>query len=229
LSTEAYSAARGRILNAAARRIPAASAASQARALGLWDGKEVRFGTEAQFGLLLDLGVFGPVGGHSRALEREARQPHDAEEARVLAALAAAHFTLFRLGEARPEGGVRAEDLLRGTALHLRDNLLERPEFEGCAFAGRLMRLDGMEMTCGAAAPMTDAVIGTLLGRAVPMLPAPGHAACADAPRCRGCGCAGGRDGAPDFAGGFTPSSTTDCSAQGPIDAAGPAGRLLAR
>jgi len=166
-------AARGRILNAAARRIPAASATSQARALGLWDGKEVRFGTEGQFGLLLDLGVFGPVGGHSRALEREARQPHDAEGARVLAALAAAHFTLFRLGEAHPEGGVRAEDLLRGTVLHLRDNLLERPEFEGCAFAGRLMRLDGMEMTCGAAAPVTDAVIETLLGRGVPMLPAP--------------------------------------------------------
>ena len=173
MSYEAHAAARGRLLNAAARRVPAASAASQARALGLWDGKEVRFANEAQFGLLLDLGVFGPVGGHTPALEREARQPHDAEEARVLAALAEAHFTLFRLGEAHPEGGARAEDLLRGTALRLRDDLLQRPEFEGCAFAGRLMRLDGVEMTCGAAAPVTDEVIEALLGRVVHVLPSP--------------------------------------------------------
>lgn len=173
MSTEAHAAARGRILDAAARRIPAASAASQARALGLWNGREVRFANEAQFGLVLDLGVFGPVGGHSRALEREARQPHEPEEARVLAALAAAHFTLFRLGEAHPEGGVRAEDLLRGTALHLRDGLLERPDFQGCAFAGRLMHLDGAEMTCGAAAPLTDAVIEALLGRVSPVQPTP--------------------------------------------------------
>lgn len=173
MSIEAYSAARERILNAAARRIPAASAASQARALGLWDGKEVRFSNEAQFGLVLDLGVFGPVGGHSRALDRERRQPHDDEEGRVLAALSTAHFTLFRLGEAHPEGGVQAEDLLRGTALRLRDDVLERPEFQGCGFAGRLMRLDGVEMTCGACAPLSDEVIEVLLGRAARVLPSP--------------------------------------------------------
>jgi hypothetical protein len=173
LSTEAYSAARGRILNAAARRIPAASAASQARALGLWDGKEVRFSNEAQFGLVLDLGVFAPVGGHSRALDREARQPHDDEEARVLAALAAAPFTLFRLGDAHPEGGVRAEDLLRGTALRIRDTMLERPEFGGCAFAGRLMHLDGAEMTCGVTAPLSDEVVEALCGHVARVLPSP--------------------------------------------------------
>lgn len=173
MSTEALAAARGRLLNAAARRIPAASAASQARALGLWDGKEVRFANEAQFGLLLDLGVFGPVGGHSRALEREERQPHDEEEKRVLDALAAAHFTLFRLSGAHPEGGVRADDLLRGTELRIRDDLLQRPEFEGCGFAGRLMRLDGVEMTCGATAPLSDEVIEAILDRAAKVVPTP--------------------------------------------------------
>jgi hypothetical protein len=173
---EAYAAARERVLSAAARRIPQASAASQARALGLWNGKEVHFTNEGQFQLMLDLGVLGPVGGHSRALDREAKAAaydEGSEDARVLAALSKAHFTLFRIGEPHPEGGVRAEDLLRGTALRVRDRMLERAEFQGCGFAGRLMRLEGMEMTCGAVAPLSDEVIESLLGRVAKVQPAP--------------------------------------------------------
>ncbi|MFL1464013.1 hypothetical protein ACI6QG_17510 [Roseococcus sp. DSY-14] len=169
----AVSALRARLLSAAAKRIPKAAAASCARALGLWRDEEVKFTTEAQFLLVLDLGVFAPPGGHTPALAREARQPHDAEEAAVLAALADARFTLFRLGAAHPEGGARAEDLLRGTEIRLRDDRLQQPEFEGVAFAGRLMRLDGLDWTCGAVAPLTDEVLEELLGRPVARPPAP--------------------------------------------------------
>lgn len=170
----AVSAARTRILSGAAHRIPKAAAASCARALGMWHEEEVRFGNEAQFQLMLDLGVFAPPGGHTPALEREAKQPReDAEERTVLDALRAAHFTLFRIGPAHPEGGAAAEDLLRGTALRLRDEKLQKEEFEGVAFAGRLMRLGGMEWTCGAVAPVTDEVIEELLGRPARRLPSP--------------------------------------------------------
>lgn len=172
-----YNAIRGRILSAAARRIPRASAASQARALGLhWDGEEVRIANEAQFQLLLDLGVFGPMGGHSRALDREAKAGdyvEGSDEATVLAALSRAHFTLFRVIGPHPEGGVEAEDLLRGTKLRIEDRMLARDGMEGTGFAGRLMRLGGVEMTCGALAPLTDEVIETLLGRPVTILPMP--------------------------------------------------------
>ena len=176
MTYEAYRAIRERILNAAARRIPKASAASQARALGLWGGKEVHYANEAQLQLVLDLGVFGPVGGHSRALDRQAQTGDHAEgseEARVLAALSRAHFTLFRIGAAHPEGGVAAEDLLRGTPLRIEDRVLAREEVQGNAYAGRLMRLDGYEMTCGAVAPLTDEVIEALLGRPAAILPTP--------------------------------------------------------
>lgn len=171
-----YRAARERVITAAGKRIPAASAASQARALGLWRGKEVKFTTEAQFLLVLDLAILGPVGGHTRALDREAKagdHPEGSEDARVLAALSRAAFTLFRVGAPHPQGGIMAEDLLRGTPLHLQDQVLAREEMEGCAFAGRLMRLDGFEMTCGAVAPVTDAVIEALLNRPAPVEPMP--------------------------------------------------------
>lgn len=173
---ENFRAIRERILSAAGRRIPQASAASQARALGLWGNKEVRFTNEAQFQLVLDLGVFGPVGGHTRALDREAKAgeyPEGSEEARVLAALSRAHFTLFRVGAIHPEGGVVAQDLLRGTPLRIEDQTLAREEAEGSAYAGRLMRIDGFEMTCGALAPLTDDVIEALLGRPATVRPTP--------------------------------------------------------
>lgn len=174
---EAYSAIRERILTAAGRRIPRASAASQARALGLdWKNDEVSVGNQAQLLLVVDLGVFGPMGGHSRALDREAKAGEYAEgseEAAVLAALSRAHFTLFRVVGAHPEGGVEADDLLRGTKLRIEDRVLAREGMEGTAFAGRIMRLGRFEMTCGALAPVTDEVIETLLGRPVASLPTP--------------------------------------------------------
>lgn len=182
MSTSAYEvchAIRERILSAAARRIPRVSAASQARALGLgWKDDEVQVANEAQFQLVLDLGVFGPMGGHSRALDREAKAgeyPEGSEEAAVLAALSRAHFTLFRVVGAHPEGGVEADDLLRGTKLRIEDRFLTREDMAGIGFAGRLMRLGPFEMTCGALAPVTDEVIETLLGRPVTPLPRPDY------------------------------------------------------
>ena len=173
---EIHRAARERVVTAAGRRIPQASAASQARALGLWRGKEVKFSNEAQFLLVLDLAIFGPVGGHTRALDREAKagdHPEGSDEARVLAALSRAAFTLFRVGAPHPEGGIFAEDLLRGTPLHIQDQVLAREEAQGCGFAGRLMRIDGFEMTCGAVAPITDEVIEALLSRPATIQPTP--------------------------------------------------------
>ncbi|WP_424810382.1 hypothetical protein [Roseococcus sp. YIM B11640] len=174
---EAYRAIRERILTAAARRIPRASAASQARALGFgWKDDAVQVANDAQFQLVLDLGVFGPAGGHSRALDREAKAgdyPEGSEDAAVLAALSRAHFTLFRVVGPDPQGGVEADDLLRGTKLRIQDGMLAREGMEGTAFAGRLMRIGGFEMTCGALAPVTDEVVETLLGRPVTPKPIP--------------------------------------------------------
>ncbi|MBY0338376.1 MAG: hypothetical protein K2X11_17310 [Acetobacteraceae bacterium] len=174
MSYDSYAAARSRVLTSASRRIPAASAASQARALGLWHKGQVRVANDAQFGLVLDLGVFAPVGGHSAALEREAKAgEHTVEEAKVLDALQAARFALFRVEGAHPDGGVLARDLLRGQDIRLEDRNLAKPEMLHRGFAGRLMTLDGYAMTCGALAGLSDVVIEELLGRAAPVEPSP--------------------------------------------------------
>jgi len=146
---QAYAAARGMILTGASKRIPTASAASQARAMGMWDGKNPAVASDAQLALLLDLGVFAPLGGHSPALEREARinpPPPGSEGEAVLAALHHTRITLFRVAGLHPDGGVWVDDLLRGMQVHLWDAGLARPGQEGTGFGGRLMPLDGFEM-----------------------------------------------------------------------------------
>lgn len=167
MSYEAYAAARAAILTGASKRIPAASAASQARALGLWDGKSPAVASDAQLGLLLDLGVFDPVAGHSPALEREARMnppPPGSEAERVLRGLEQTRITLFRIAGPHDQGGVWVDDLLRGMPVHLWDAGLARPGQEGVGFGGRLMAIDGYEMTCGVLAPLSDGILEALLG-----------------------------------------------------------------
>jgi hypothetical protein len=173
---QALSAAREKVLTGAAKRVPAATMASQARALGLWGGKEPLVSNDVQFGLLFDLAVFAPVGGHTAALEREARASAATaagEEAEILQAAQQAQFTLFRLAASEPGGGVRAVDLLRGNSFVLWDAALEREEFLGCAFAGRVMPLGEVNLTCGATAPVTDEVVQALLGFPPPEAPPP--------------------------------------------------------
>jgi hypothetical protein len=176
-TTAEIAAVRERILTGASRRVPAAAMASQARALGLWRNGGVRAGGDGQFLLCMDLAVFSPVGGHRPAIEREAKaRPREAGslEAAVLAGLEAARFALFRLGASVPERGrVACEDLLTGEAFTLVDGRLSQPGLEGVGVAGRLMEMDGERLTCGVCAPLTDAVIETLLGRPAAVAPMP--------------------------------------------------------
>ena len=176
MSYEAYAAARSIILTGASQRIPAASAASQARALGLWDGKSAAVATDAQLALLLDLGVFAPAGGHSPALEREARMnppPPGSEAEAALRGLEDTRITLFRHAGPHDLGGIWVDDLLRGMRVHLWDAGLARPGQEGTGWAGRLMPIDGYEMTCGVLAPLSDAILDALLGYPQPIGPLP--------------------------------------------------------
>ena len=173
---QAYAAARSAILTGASKRIPAASAGSQARALGLWDGKNPAVASDAQFALLLDLGIFAPVAEHRPALEREVRMSAAApgsEAALVLEALQHTRITLFRVAGPHPAGGVWVDDLLRGMPVHLWDAGLARPGQEGTGFGGRLIPFDGFEMTCGVLAPLSDGVIDALLGFPQPEGPLP--------------------------------------------------------
>jgi hypothetical protein len=174
VSYDSLSAARSRVLTSASKRIPAASAASNARALGLWHKGEVRVANDAQFALFLDLAVFEPVGGHTPALEREIKAGgHEGEDALVLDALRQARFHLFRIEGPHPEGGVICRDLLEGAGFRLDDRALARPEMLHRGFAGRLMDMGGVAMSCGALAALSDAVLGEMLGRFAAAEPSP--------------------------------------------------------
>jgi hypothetical protein len=161
-----YAEARGRILTAAARRVPLASIAQQARALSLWDGERVAPGSELQLALVLDLGVLDPLGGHGRGIDRQAKAdppPPDSLDARMLEALRRAAFGLYRLRGPHPEGGAAAEGFPDGGPVHIRDGYLgTRPP--GTLFGTRLAwPEDGLAMTCGAVVPLDSRVLERLL------------------------------------------------------------------
>ena len=169
-SVRAYAEARGRILTAAARRVPLASIAQQARALSLWDGKRVVPGDEMQLALVLDLGVLDPLGGHARGIDRQAKaEPPEpgSDDARMLAALQGAAFGLYRLRGPHPEGGAAAEGLADGQPVRIHDNSLgQRPP--GTLFGARLAwPEEDLAMGCGAMVSLDSRVLERLLDHRV--------------------------------------------------------------
>ncbi len=161
-----YAEPRGRILTAAARRIPLASLAQQARALSLWDGKQVTPGDELQLALVLDLGVLDPLGGHGRGIDRQAKaEPPVAgsDDARMLTALQEAGFNLYRLHGPHPAGGAAAEPFPDGPRIALMDRFLgSRPP--GTLVGARIAwPEDDLAMTCGAVVPLDSRVLERLL------------------------------------------------------------------
>ena len=179
-----YAPIRRRILTEASKRIPLASVASQARALSLWDGKQVRPADEMQLAAVFDLGVLDPVGEHHRAIERQAKAdppPPGSEEDRMLRALASARFGLFRLLGQRPEGGVAAEAFPGAEPVVIWDNHLMRGRAPGALIGARLAFPDeDLAMTCGTAISLDSRAVERLLlgtppqrGPLLPSLPRP--------------------------------------------------------
>jgi hypothetical protein len=167
-----YAAARHRILTGAANRVPQASLAAQARALGLWNGREPMPGDEAQHALLMDLAVFEPTGGHTRALDRQARAEEPAPgspDAVMLAALLPARVGLWRLLGTHPEGGVRLAPMAgpdhgEPAEIWVMDRGLPQTA-PGAGLAARLAWPEGagFALTCGAIAPCDTRVLQRVL------------------------------------------------------------------
>ncbi|MBK1659815.1 hypothetical protein [Paracraurococcus ruber] len=179
-----YAPIRRRLLTEASKRIPLASVASQARALTLWDGKQVRPADEMQLAAVFDLGVLDPVGGQSRAIERQAKaEPPDpgSDDDKVLQALMAARFGLVRLQGERAEGGIAATRFPNGDPLVIWDNHLMRNRAPGALIGARLAFPDpDLAMTCGTAIGLDSRAVERLLlgvapqrGPVLPSLPRP--------------------------------------------------------
>ena len=186
-----YAVLRRQLLTDASKRIPLASVASQARALSLWDGKQVRPGDEMQLAAVFDLGVLDPVGDHHRAIERQERaEPPEpgSDAARLLHALAGARYGIYRFIGPRAEGGVAAEAFPEAMPVVIWDNHLARNRAPGALFGARLAWPDAdLAMTCGTAIALDSRALERLLlgtppqrGPVLPSLPLPDDAAAAD-------------------------------------------------
>jgi hypothetical protein len=181
-----YAALRAPLLSAASKRVPLASLAQQARALSLWDGKQVVPADEMQFAIVFDLGVLDPVGEHGRGIDRQARAappPEGSPDARLLAALQVARFGLFTLHGPEPTGGVKATTFPEGTPLTLTDQHL------AAAPPGTLVGLrlawpePDIALTCGTAVQVDSRLLERLLhdvppdrGPVIPGPPSPDDA-----------------------------------------------------
>ncbi|MBL6454178.1 hypothetical protein JMJ55_02510 [Belnapia sp. T6] len=179
-----YAAIRRRILTEASQRIPLASLAQQARALSLWDGKQVAPSDEMQLAVVFDLGVLDPLGGHGRGIDRQAKAEApvpSSEEYRMLGALATAPFGLWRILGPHPEGGVRAESFPDGEPLVIWDRFLDRGRAPGALIGARIARPEeDLPMTCGAVVSLDSRAVERLLlgtppgrGPVIPTQPLP--------------------------------------------------------
>ncbi|MDO9710428.1 hypothetical protein [Paracraurococcus lichenis] len=179
-----YAPIRRHLLTEASKRIPLASVASQARALTLWDGRQVRPADEMQLAAVFDLGVLDPVGGHSRAIERQVKADPPlpgSEEERMLRALMEARFGLYRLLGQRAEGGVEAISVPGGEPVVIWDSHLTRGRAPGALIGTRLAwPEEDLAMTCGTAISLDSRAVERLLlgtppqkGPVLPRLPLP--------------------------------------------------------
>jgi hypothetical protein len=120
--------------------------------------------------LLYDLAIHAAKPGRSRAIDRYARTaefPSDSDEARVLAALQKAQFTLLQVQARHPVAGVTAYDLVLKQSFHFMDVAIGLSAEPGDAYVGRLTEVDGFHMSCIGLVPL----LPELLEHALPRLP----------------------------------------------------------
>jgi hypothetical protein len=183
-----YADARRRILTGAWKRVPLTSIAQQARALTIWNGKQVMPGMEEQLAAAFDLGMLDTLGNHGRGIDRQAKAeppPPDSDEARMLAALQTTRFDLYRLLGRGPEGGAAVERLADQAPLIIWDSYLGERTAPGMVFGARLAWPEpDLALTCGVVIAVDSRVLQHLLdgtppqrGPVFPSRPAPGDAA----------------------------------------------------
>ncbi len=161
------------IQTAALENIPHSNILAHAKRIGLSDGKVLFTDDIVELSLAFDLAVYTASAGRTRAIDRCARRRLPAskpDEALVLEALQASRFSIFRtIGRCEP-AGVLLKDLMRGGAIPLLDEGLEKSAEPGGVFAMRVAPIEEFVITCGAVVPINPATmeecIDVLLGAA---------------------------------------------------------------
>ena len=129
---------------------------SQARRLGLVQGKTLVLDSMDDLTLAFDLTIHTAPKDRSRAIDRYARAVRLApgsDEALVLEAMRCARFSIISITRRHNVAGLIVEDLFRGGEFWLVDEALERSLRDGVALATRLFTLDDFAMTAGVLVP----------------------------------------------------------------------------
>ena len=111
----------------------------------------VRLSTRVTRPLIQLIASLNKAGSHE---DRDHRNGHDPDEARLFEALCASRFSLFRAIGRRKPAGVRLVDLMRGSEVWLLDEGIEQSAKSGALFAMRVASIEGFVVTCGAVIPV---------------------------------------------------------------------------
>jgi hypothetical protein len=139
---------------------------AHAKRLGLAVGRTLVAESEEEMLLAFDLALYTAQGGRSRPLDRYARAARlmpGSDEARVLDAMCAARFSIWRIEERHAMAGLIVTDVLREAETWLLDEQLEASVSKDQAFAGRLSQPEDYAMTCGVIVPVDRSLIEEVL------------------------------------------------------------------
>jgi len=142
---------------------------SQARRIGLAQGKTLVLDSIDDLNLAFDLAIHTAPKDRSRAIDRYSRAARLApasDEALVLEAMRRARFSIICLVRRHPVAGLIVRDLFRRVEFWLVDESLESSLPVGAVLATRLFTPEGFAMTAGVLVPlnlelMADAIAGT--------------------------------------------------------------------
>lgn len=127
------------------------------RRLGILEGDTLVLDTEDEIAVLMDYCLhdvrrYG-VTPIERYIQTSPPAP-DSDECVLLQSLRQSRFSVFVVKSVEPEVGVQVEDLLRGGESFIVDVSFGQTASAGMVMAMRLMAVDGIEMTTGAALPL---------------------------------------------------------------------------
>jgi hypothetical protein len=142
---------------------------SQARRLGMAEGKTLVLDSMDDLNLAFDLAIHTAPKDRSRAIDRYARAAQlspESDEGRVLDAMRNARFSIIGILRRHDVAGLIVEDLFRGVEVWLVDEGLESSLPDGAALATRLCTPEGFTMTAGVLVPLDielieDAIVDT--------------------------------------------------------------------
>jgi hypothetical protein len=135
---------------------------SQARRIGLAQGKTLVLDSVDDLYLAFDLAIHTAPKDRSRAIDRYAKAARLApasDESLVLEAMRRAHFSIISFVRRHPVAGLIVKDMFRGVEVWLVDEGLESSLPDGVALATRLYTPERFAMTAGVLVPLALEVI----------------------------------------------------------------------